>query len=38
MKGKGQKPKVEAGEIIEKVVPREEVVQEVSYSKAREMK
>ena len=38
MKGKGRKPKVEAGEIIEKVVPREEVVQEVSYSKAREMK
>ena len=34
----GRKPKVEAGEIIEKVVPREEVVQEVSYSKAREMK
>jgi hypothetical protein len=38
MKGKGRKPKVEAGEIIEKVVPREEVVQEVSYSKGREMK
>lgn len=38
MKGKGRKPKVEAGEIIEKIVPREEVVQEVSYSKAREMK
>ena len=38
VKGKGRKPKVEAGEIIEKIVPREEVVQEVSYSKAREMK
>jgi hypothetical protein len=38
MKGKRRKPKVEAGEIIEKVVPHEEVVQEVSYSKAREMK
>ena len=38
VKGKGRKPKVEVGEIIEKVVPREEVVQEVSYSKAREMK
>ena len=38
VKGKGRKPKVEAGEIIERVVPREEVVQEVSYSKAREMK
>ena len=38
VKGKGRKPKVEAGEIIEKVVPREEVVNEVSYSKAREMK
>lgn len=38
MKGKGRKPKVEAGEIIEKVLPRDEVVQEVSYSKAREMK
>lgn len=38
MKGKGRKAKVEAGEIIEKVVPRDEVVQEVSYSKAREMK
>ena len=38
MKGKGRKPKVEAGEVIEKIVPREEVVQEVSYSKAREMK
>jgi hypothetical protein len=38
VKGKGRKPKVEAGEIIEKIVPREEVVQEVSYSKGREMK
>lgn len=38
VKGKGRKPKVEAGEIIEKVVPREEVVQEVSYTKGREMK
>jgi hypothetical protein len=39
MKGKGgRKPKVEAGEIIEKVVPRDEVVQEVSYTKGREMK
>ena len=38
MKGKGRKPKVEAGEIIEKIVPREEVLQEVSYSKGREMK
>ncbi len=36
MKGKGRKPKVEVGEITEKVVPREEVVQEESYIVKRE--